>query len=130
LRHHFVASARLLPPVSHLHSSTVVSRRAKSFTSPQHSIARAARDTVNRFKFSLAAQRLTLELTRRETTTSCGKLTMKDKLIPVGLNELLGRPCDVSIQCMHRFCLLHDIQFNCYVNAKRPNARINPPGDI
>jgi hypothetical protein len=32
---------------------------------------------------------LTFELSYRNTITSCDKLTMKDKLIPVGLNELL-----------------------------------------
>jgi hypothetical protein len=40
----------------------------------------------------------TPELTRREEAASCGKFSMKDLLIPVGLNELLGRACDVSIQ--------------------------------
>jgi hypothetical protein len=32
------------------------------------------------------------------------KLTMKDKLIPVGLNELLGSPLDVTIQRALLFC--------------------------
>ncbi len=40
---------------------------------------------------------LTPELTRRESTASCGKFTMRGKLIPVGSNELFGGPCDVTI---------------------------------
>jgi hypothetical protein len=52
---------------------------------------------------------------------------MKATLSRVGLNELLGSPLDVSIQRSHRFLLLRDIQFNCFVNAKRPNARIKLP---
>jgi predicted DNA-binding transcriptional regulator YafY len=46
----------------------VVTRRAKAFNSDRHSIAGVATRIINRCKFSLAAQRLTPELTRREAS--------------------------------------------------------------
>jgi hypothetical protein len=56
---------------------------------------------------------LTPELTRRETTASCDKLTMKAALYPVGFNELLGRTCDLMIQAAIRCsALLLYIQFD------------------
>jgi hypothetical protein len=79
-----------MPLVSHLYLSLAVTRRAKSFNLQQHSIARAARDIVNRFKLSPAAQRLTLELTGRAFNAITDKLTMKAALFALRLNELLG----------------------------------------
>jgi hypothetical protein len=43
---------------------------------------------------------------------------MKDKLIPVGLNELLGRPLDVSMQPANLFYLLrHDQLDSLYMRS-------------
>jgi hypothetical protein len=50
---------------------------------------------------------------------------MKIELFPLALNELLGRPFDMSIQAPGWSPLLPHIQPNCLFNAKRPNARIN-----
>jgi hypothetical protein len=56
------------------------------------------------YRFQIKNRHLTPELTRRESTASCDKLTMKGTLIPVGLNELLGRPHDMGIQCAIWLC--------------------------
>jgi hypothetical protein len=53
---------------------------------------------------------------------------MKDKLIPVGCNRLLGSPRDVSIQVPIWLCSASSQSTRLICNAKRPNARIQPPG--
>jgi hypothetical protein len=54
---------------------------------------------------------------------------MKAPLFALRLNELLDRPFDFSIQAALMILVpIHLTQLSC--NAKRSNARINPPGDI
>jgi hypothetical protein len=68
----------------------------------------------------------TPRFTRRETSASCGKFSMKDKLIPVGCNRLLGSAINVSIQLSISHCsLLPHIHLNCFVKAKRPTLGIS-----
>jgi hypothetical protein len=90
MRQYFAASARLSPLASRCHSIFNLIRRAKSFNSHRHSIARAATHNVNRFKFTPAAQHLTPELTGREASAVTFKFSMKAALFPLRLNELLG----------------------------------------
>jgi hypothetical protein len=55
---------------------------------------------------------------------------MTSKLIPLALNELLGRRLIESFNMQFGFALLRHTYLDCLMNAKRPNARINPPPDV
>jgi hypothetical protein len=45
-------------------------------------------------------------------------------LNPVGCNEMLGSPLDVSLQPALWFSLLSFIHLNCFVLAKRPTPEL------
>jgi hypothetical protein len=70
---------------------------------------------------------LTPEFTCRESTTSCGKFSMKGLLIPVRCNELFGG----NFRCDHpplmMVLLSTIIQCHFRLKAQQPNARIDPP---
>jgi hypothetical protein len=57
----------------------------------------------------------TPELTRREESASCGKFSMTDKLIPLRLNELLGRTIDVMIQLSIPLSWLRSVTLNATI---------------
>jgi hypothetical protein len=73
---------------------------------------------------------LTPELTRRESTASCGKLTIKGWLIPLASNELLDRPFVPAFKLHHRLPKLPCTSLDSLVYAERPNARIDAAGSI
>ena len=50
--------------------------------------------------------------------------SMRGKLIPVGFNELLGSPLDVSIQLAHVFCLLRHDQFDSLCMRSGPTLEL------
>jgi hypothetical protein len=60
---------------------------------------------------------ITPGLTRRETTASCDKFSMKDKLIPVGSNRLLDRL---------RVAACHSAEYFLTVACRNFQARITP----
>jgi hypothetical protein len=93
----FAAIARLIPPSLAPPFNIERTCRVKPFNSYQYSIARAATHNVRRFKLSLAAQHLTPELTRRKTPPKLFNFSIRDKLIPVGSNELFGSALDVNL---------------------------------
>jgi hypothetical protein len=60
-------------------------------------------------RLSSNAKRPNAAITRRTLTASCDKLTMRDKLHPVGCIGMLGSPYDMMIQAAHLlYSLRHD----------------------
>ncbi len=68
---------------------------------------------------------LTPELTGRETTASCDKLTMGGTLNPVGCNRLLDRPRDSNIRRLPYFAEMRHASLGSLLTRSVSNAGDN-----
>jgi hypothetical protein len=90
--HEHAARAQLRDCVSRRHDTSDVNPLGLTTLDNLASTARAARlnSVRSRTGFQLSTRHLTPELSRRDAPTPVASLAMRDKLIPVGLSDLLG----------------------------------------